>query len=643
MFGHDKGGAWHGRGSAQDWIQHMPDLPTGTVTLLFTDIEGSTKLLHRLGDRYGEVLADYRRVLREAFAAHGGVEVDTQGDAFFVAFGRASDAIAATEVAHRALEDGPVRVRVGIHTGEPIVTEDGYFGMDVHRAARIMSAGHGGQVLVSQSTRDLVDVELRDLGEHRLKDLAQPVRLFQLGEAEFPPLKTLYGSNLPVQLTPLVGRERELAEAGALLAEQRVLTLIGPGGSGKTRLALQLAAEASDHFPDGVYWVSLQALRDPALVVPTIAQTVGAKNGLGAEVGDKRMLLLLDNLEHLLEAAREVAEVLREVPNLKLLATSREPLGIRGERRYEVEPLPADDAAALFLERARAVNLEFEPSAALGEICRRLDGLPLALELAAGRASVLSPEQILARLEQALPLLTGGARDAPERQRTLRATIEWSFELLSEPERKLFRHLAVFAGSFDLETAEQVAEADLDTLQSLVQKNLVRRWGSGRFGLLETIREYAFEELEASGESNTVRERHARHYLALAEEAEPQLRGGSQRDWIERLAEEHDNLRSALSWFAEHGPAEQLRLAGSLGEYWWVRGHGQEGARWLEDALARNADEPTSPRATALAWASNLLGRTGFADKQMRLAEESLVVARLVVLPTDVVNAADRR
>ncbi len=397
MFGHDKGGAWHGRGSAQDWIQHMPDLPTGTVTLLFTDIEGSTKLLHRLGDRYGEVLADYRRVLREAFAAHGGVEVDTQGDAFFVAFGRASDAIAATEVAHRALEDGPVRVRVGIHTGEPIVTEDGYFGMDVHRAARIMSAGHGGQVLVSQSTRDLVDVELRDLGEHRLKDLAQPVRLFQLGEAEFPPLKTLYGSNLPVQLTPLVGRERELAEAGALLAEQRVLTLIGPGGSGKTRLALQLAAEASDHFPDGVYWVSLQALRDPALVVPTIAQTVGAKNGLGAEVGDKRMLLLLDNLEHLLEAAREVAEVLREVPNLKLLATSREPLGIRGERRYEVEPLPADDAAALFLERARAVNLEFEPSAALGEICRRLDGLPLALELAAGRASVLSPEQICSR------------------------------------------------------------------------------------------------------------------------------------------------------------------------------------------------------------------------------------------------------
>jgi predicted ATPase/class 3 adenylate cyclase len=608
----------------------MTDLPSGTVTLLFTDIEGSTKLLQELGERYEEVLAEHRRAMRKAFAEHDGVEVDTQGDAFFVAFARASDAIAAAEALQGEVEDGPVRVRVGIHTGEPIVTEDGYVGMDVHRAARIMSAGHGGQVLMSQSTGDLVDIELRDLGEHRLKDLAQPVRLFQLGAADFPPLRTLYGTNLPIQPTALVGRERELAEAGALLGEQRVLTLIGPGGSGKTRLALQLAAEASEQFPDGVYWVPLQALRDPTLVVPTIAQAVGGKNGLVAEVGDKRMLLLLDNLEHMLEAAPQVAEVLREVPNLTLLATSREPLGIRGEHHYQIEPLPPDDAVALFLERARAVNREFELSGAVREICRRLDGLPLALELAAGRASVLSPDQILVRLGQTLPLLTGGARDAPERQRTLRATIEWSFELLAAPEQQLFPRLAVFAGSFDLETAEHVAEADLDTLQSLVQKNLVRRWGSGRFGLLETIREYALEQLESTAEAHALRERHARHYLTLAEEAEPQLRGASQRDWIERLSEEHDNLRSALAWLGEHGPEEQLRLAGLLGEYWWVRGHGQEGARWLEDALGRASDAPTLPRAKALAWASNLLGRTGFPDKEIRLAEESLAVARAV-------------
>ncbi|MBD0329303.1 MAG: adenylate/guanylate cyclase domain-containing protein, partial [Thermoleophilia bacterium] len=329
------------------------DLPSGTVTFLFTDVEGSTRLLREHGERYAELLAEHRRLLREAFGRHGGVEVDTQGDAFFYTFARASDALAAAAAGRAALEPTPVRVRIGLHTGEPTLTDEGYVGMDVHRAARIAAAGHGGQVLVSQATRDLVGAgALRDLGEHRLKDLAAPERIYQLGDGDFPPLKTLYRTNLPIVTTPLVGRERELEEAGALVREHRLLTLTGPGGSGKTRLALHLAANAAEEFPDGVFWVPLQAIRDPAIVERAIAAAVGADDGLARHVAGKRLLVLLDNFEQVVDASPSVAAIVENTPNAKVLVTSREPLHVASEHCYPVEPLRLEEAEMLFDLRA---------------------------------------------------------------------------------------------------------------------------------------------------------------------------------------------------------------------------------------------------------------------------------------------------
>ena len=460
----------------------MRDLPSGTVTFLLTDIEGSTSLLHELGDGYAAALAEHRGVLRAAFTAHDGVEVDTQGDAFFAAFARASDAVSAAVAIQHELAPGPIRVRVGLHTGEPLLTDEGYVGLDLHRGARVCAAGHGGQVLLSQPTRDLVDVDARDLGEHRLKDLLEPQRLYQLGAEEFPPLKTLDWTNLPVQATPLVGRERELTEAVALLREKRLLTLVGPPGAGKTRLALQLAAEVADEF-EHVWWVGLQEIRDPELVEPTIAQTIGARSDLAGFLRNRRALLLLDNVEQVLGFAPRLAELVGGSSNLKLLATSREPLHLTLEQQYPVPPLPEDDAMALFSERARAVRPGFAANGAVADICRRLDGLPLAIELAAARVKVLPPDALLARLEQRLPLLTGGARDVPERQQTLRATIAWSYDLLDLHEQELMARLSVFAGGWTLEAAEAVCDCELETLASLVDKSLVRE-RDGRFSLL---------------------------------------------------------------------------------------------------------------------------------------------------------------
>jgi predicted ATPase/class 3 adenylate cyclase len=577
------------------------ELPTGTVTLLFTDIEGSTKLLHELGERYAETLAEHRGALRSAFTRHGGVEVDTQGDAFFVAFARASDAVAAAAEAQRALATGPVRVRMGLHTGEPLRTEEGYVGMDVHRAARIMGAGHGGQVLLSQTTRDLLDaaIELRDLGEHRLKDLSGPQRLYQLGSNEFPPLKTLYRTNLPAQTTPLVGRERELTEAGELLRNHRLLTLTGPGGSGKTRLALQLAADIAEDFNDGVFWVPLQAIREPELVLPAIAQAIGVQEELLEFVGDKRMLLLLDNLEQVLQAAPHLAELVAATTNAKLLTTSREPLRVTGEQRYAVEPLASSAAVELFVDRARAVESAFRRTAAVTQICRRLDGLPLAIELAAARVSLLPPEALLRRLERALPVLTGGARDAPERQRTLRATIEWSYELASPDEQKLFGRLSVFAGSFSLEAAERVCEADLEMLHALVEKSLIRRWESGRLGMLETIHEFASERLEQSLEADETRRRHAEFFLGLAKSARltADAEGTERHDLVDP---EQENLRAALDWSDEAGEIELgLALAVALEQHWATH-LPEEGLRRALALLERGADVSPLLRAHAL-------------------------------------------
>ena len=413
-----------------------PALPSGTVTFLFTDVEGSTKLLYELGaGEYEEALAEHRRIIREAVSSHGGVEVDTQGDAFFVAFSTAPDALAAAAEALEGLAPGRFRVRMGIHTGTPHVGNEGYVGVDVHRAARIAACGHGGQILISASTASLLGTdELRDLGEHRLKDMSAPERIYQLGDDDFPPLESLHQTNLPIPSTPFLGRERELSEVLGLLSREdvRLLTLTGPGGTGKTRLAAQAAAELSDRYPHGVWWVSLAPLRDPDLVLTAAGQVLGARNGLAAHIADRSLLLLLDNFEHVVDAAADLAALLTSCPHLDLLVTSREPLHVTGEQEYPVPPFVHEEGVGFFLARARAVKPDFQADDAVAEICRRLDDLPLALELAAARVKALSSAQILERLDQRLPLLTGGARDAPERQRTLRATIEWSHELLSK-------------------------------------------------------------------------------------------------------------------------------------------------------------------------------------------------------------------
>jgi predicted ATPase len=600
-------------------------LPSGTVTFLFTDIEGSTRLLQEWGDRYAEVLAEHRRVLREAFARHGGVEVDTQGDAFFVAFGRASDALAAAREAQAELS-GPIRVRIGVHTGEPLLTDEGYVGIDVHRAARIAAAGHGGQVLVSQSTRDLCGTNgLRDLGEHRLKDLTAPERIYQLGDGEFPPLKTLHQTNLPVQPTPLIGRERELAEVVGLVRTKRLVTLTGAGGSGKTRLALQAAAELVDEFADGVWFVSLAPLTDASLVEPTIASVVGAKEDLGSFVRGKKLLLVLDNLEQLLpQGADAVARV-----DAAIIATSRERLNVYREQEYQVQTLPLDEAVALFTERARMLKPGFEPDEHVSAIARRLDGLPLALELAAARVKVLTTQQIFERLDHSLDLLTAGARDVPERQRTLRATIEWSFQLLPPNEQEFFAVLGVFSGSFDLAAAEEVAGAGVDVLASLVDKSLLRQTDEGRFFMLETIREFAGESLVS--QRDDVARRHAAHYLSVAEHARRRGREGEMRLYLSLLDSERENLRSALAHFQCCREAEKLfRLIDATASYWLVRGHYREGDRWIRVALAESARVEPTLVVKLLVWQSDFARILGDLDRALSSAREGLALARNV-------------
>jgi len=607
------------------------DLPSGTVTFLFTDVEGSTKLLHELGaDAYAEALADHRRLLRQAFSAHGGVEVDTQGDAFFVSFATAPGALDAAGQAQQELAAGPIRVRMGIHTGTPHLGEEGYVGVDVHRAARIAACGHGGQVLVSASTASLLGTDgLRDLGEHRLKDLSAPERIYQLGDADFPPLESLHQTNLPIPSTPFLGREQELGEVLGLLSREdvRLLTLTGPGGTGKTRLAAQAAGLSFDHYPDGVWWVPLAPLRDPKLVLESAGQALGARNGLAEHVADRSLLLLLDNFEQVVEAATDVSSLLTSCPRLDLLVTSREPLHVTGEQEYPVPPLVHEEGVGFFLARARAVKPDLQADDAVSEICRRLDELPLALELAAARVKALSSSQILERLDQRLPLLTGGARDAPERQRTLRSTIEWSYELLTREEQRLFARLAVFSGGCTLEAAEEVAGADLDTLQSLVDKSLLRHTGE-RFWMLETIREYALEGLRESGEAEEVSRLHVEWFLALAEEAEPHLFGSELPEWLDRLEHEHDNLRAALDWLEGSGLDEQtLRLTAALSRFWSIRGHSIEARPRIQYALG-TMGAPSPARARLLEAAAFLALDDADEIAGQRYATESMALYR---------------
>jgi predicted ATPase/class 3 adenylate cyclase len=604
------------------WLVHH-ELPSGTVTLLFTDIEGSTRLLNELGaDAYEEGLAEHRRLLRGAFARRGGVEVDTQGDAFFYAFPSAREAIEAAREGQQALSVGPLRVRMGLHTGRPHVGREGYVGEDVHLAARIAAAGHGGQVLVSQATRALVDGELADLGEHRLKDFAEPVWIFQLGEERFPPLKTISNTNLPRPASSFVGREREVSDVVELLQDgARLVTLSGPGGSGKTRLAIESAAELVPEFRNGVFWVGLAALRDPDLVAETVAQTLGAKDRLAEHIGERELLLLLDNFEQVVEAASELGSLLESCPNLRLLVTSRELLRIRGEVEYPVAPLAQPEAIELFCARSR-----LEPTDDIAELCRRLDNLPLAVELATARTSVLSPAQILERLSQRLDLLKGG-RDAESRQQTLRATIEWSHDLLTKDEQRLFARLAVFAGGCTLEAAEEVADADLDALQSLVDKSLLRH-AEERFWMLETMREFALERLEKSGGAEDLRHRHAGYFLEVGERAKPELFAPSSSIWFDRLQAEHDNLRAVLGDAFEHGRADvALRLGGAVWLFWLTRGFWSEGRRWLESALAAGTESDPHLRFDAL-WGVGLLALwQGDVERGRAAADELLALA----------------
>jgi predicted ATPase/class 3 adenylate cyclase len=667
----------------------MLDLPAGTITLLFTDIEGSTHLLQQLGDRYAQLLTECRTLLRTAFHQYDGHEVDAQGDAMFAVFARASDALLAAVAAQRelALHSWPdavaLRVRMGLHTGEPSRVADGYVGLDVHYAARIMSAAHGGQVLLSQTTRDLVEralpqgVSLRDLGTHRLKDLEQPVPLYQLVIADLPadfaPPRTLASrsDSLPVQPTPFIGREHEVATIGQLLRRQdvRLVTLTGPGGTGKTRLSIQVASELRDVFVEGVSFISLAPINDPLLVIPTIAQALGIRDKEGqplstrlAEVlQQKQVLLLLDNFEQVVGAASQVAELLTSCPSLKVLVTSREVLHVRAEHEFAVPPLALPDPAhlpelaalarfpsvALFLQRVQAIKPEFRLTVtnarAVAEICVRLDGLPLAIELAAARMKLLSPQVLLARLDRRLAMLAGGARDVPTRQQTLRNTIAWSYQLLNAREQRLFCRLSVFVGGCTLQAAEAVCIASddgatqvLDGVASLVDKSLLQRVEQTeeaseepRFLMLETIREYALEALTTSGEAAVARQAHADYFLLLAEEAEPALKGPLLVSWLERLEREHDNLRAALQWALEGGRTEMaLRLGTALERFWVVRGHRNEGLAFLERALAGSSGVATSVRAKALLAAARLAFVQSHYDRGEVLAQESLALFR---------------
>ncbi len=694
----------------QDSPKTAPRKPSGTVTLLFSDIEGSTQLLHRLGDQYAQALEEQRVIMRAAFQQFEGYEIDTAGDGFFVAFSRAQDGVAAGIEAQRRLaahqwpQGESLRVRMALHTGEPIATTTGYVGMDVHRAARLCSAGHGGQILISETTHHLVadhlpeGVALRDLGVHRLKDLQQAGHIYDIIvpnlPGDFPALKTLNSrhNNLPAYLTPLVGREHEIEALKQLLrqAETRLVTLTGPGGIGKTSLSLQVATNVLEEFAHGVFFVGLAAISDAELVLPTIAQTLGIRENRGKPLREnlseylreKHLLLVLDNFEQVVDAAPVVSDLIAACPHLKILVTSRIVLRLRGEREYPVEPLRAPDpqasiskdslsqyaAVELFIQRALAIKPDFEVSndnaPAVAEICFRLEGLPLAIELAAARLKLFSPQALLSRLgsrldvssPKRLQLLRGGPRDMPARHQTLRQAIAWSYDLLPPAEQTLFQRLAVFAGGCSLEAAEAICTArlsspksagetefdTLDGLTALIDKSLLRqveiknaksdisREGEPRFVMFETIREFALERLQTSNDWPATRQRHADFFLTLAEKAEPELTGPKQAYWLNILEREHDNLRAVFSWIEETGQTDYgLRLGAAIWRFWIVRGHMAEGRERLAASLALpGAAKPTRERAKVLNAIGTIRHELGEYITARPLLEESLEIWR---------------
>jgi len=663
----------------------MAGLPTGTVTFLFTDIEGSTRLWETHADAMKSALARHDLILREAIAAHDGHVFKTVGDAVDAVFAIASEALAAAAAAQRVLAaeqwtvPGGLRVRMALTTGVADERDGDYFGPPLNRVARLLSTAHGGQILMFGGTYELVrDAPLaglaaRPLGEHLLRDLARPEEIYQvIGSglpAEFPPLRSLdhVPNNLPVQLTTFIGRSRELKEIRRLLEGTRLLTLMGPGGAGKTRLALQVAAEAMDDYADGVWLVELASLSDAALVLPKIASTLGLRESLGQTLADtlteylrtKVLLIVLDNCEHLAAACAEVIEtLLQRCPNLRVLATSQEALGIPGEvgfavpslslpdpeRQVGAEDLTQYEAVRLFIDRALLGKPDFHLTARNGplvaQVVRRLDGIPLAIELAAARTKVMSVEQIASRLDDRFRLLTTGGRTVASRHQTLKAAMDWSYELLSEHERMLLRRLSAFAGGWTLEAAEAVCAGDglegeevLDLLSHLVDRSLVlvqELNGESRYRLLETVRQYARDRLAETDEPGRVRGRHRDWFLELAEQAEAQLQGAQQATLLDRLEEEHDNLRAALEWcrLDTERPDLGLRLSGALWRFWEVRGYWTEGRSWLEEAIARSGGVHTAPRVKALNGAAYLSFFQGDFERAAALAAENLDLSR---------------
>ncbi|MBA7646699.1 Photosystem I assembly protein Ycf3 [subsurface metagenome] len=664
----------------------MPDLPTGTVTFLFTDIQGSTRLWQSYPHKMKEALACHDTILREAIEANNGRVFKTVGDAFCAVFDTAMNGLKAALSAQLSINSkkwdlpGPLMVRMALHAGEAEERDQDYYGPALNRVSRLQSIGHGGQTLVSMVTAELIrdmlpeDVSLKDLGDCSLKDLTRPETIFQLVHpdipSEFPPLKSLdmHPHNLPMQTTQLIGREKELEAVTKMLLDEnaRIVTLTGTGGIGKTRLGLQVAAELIEFFKHGIFFVDLVPISDPGLLASVIAQTLKVRETGGRPLldvvkdylCDKHILLLLDNFEQIMEAELQVVQLLSACPGVRVLVTSREPLHVRGEKIFLVPPLQLPEAGQhhllpvrelsqyeavrLFIETAAAIKRDFQVTSqnapAVAEICIRLDGIPLAIELAAARIKLLPPQAILKRLDHRLGLLTAGAHDLPARQQTLRATIDWSYDMLDTAHQMLFRTLAVFAGGFTIEAAEALGSitgtAALDVfngVESLLDKNLllleeILAW-EPRFRMLETIREYGMERLLESSEEERVRQRHAEYYLLLAEAAEPKLNAPKQGMWLDRLHIEYDNIRAALKWFTQKKDGEaELRLTGALWRFWEVRGYLTEGRDKLKKALEDGPDAPDRLRARALLGAGDLSRQQGDYDQSIILLEDSLAL-----------------
>jgi len=642
----------------------MGTLPTGTVTFLFTDIEGSTKLWEKYPEEMKSALATHDSILKEAVESNSGQIIKTTGDGIHAVFSTAIDSVNAALDAQRKFQISEVsetsevliRVRMGLHTGEAELRDGDYYGGTLNRAARIMSIGHGGQILLSETTMQVArehlpkDVTTLDLGQYHLKGLKRVEQIFQINapdlDHEFPPLNSLNiaTDNLPAQLTSFIGRERELAEAQRKLEAAKLLTLIGPGGTGKTRLSVEIATKQLANFKDGVWLVELAPISDPAFIVAAIAsvfevrelQNIPLIQLLLDYLRAKYLLLVIDNCEHIVEASAEIVDqILHTCPNLKIIASSREALSIDGETIYRVPPLKDDEATRLFVERATKADSRFHltehNASSIAQICTRLDGIPLAIELAAARVKLFTPEQIAARLDDRFKLLTGGSRTALPRQQTLHALIDWSYQSLNEIEQRALRRLAVFSGGWTIEAAESIIGAleAMDGLMGLVNKSLVNveeQEHESRYRFLETIRQYAMEKLLESGEAVQARDGQLDYMLQIAEQTDNRMFGTESQEWFEQMEVEHDNLRAAFEWATSNQPDKALKLAYALAGFWTLHDHISESLAWCQLILEKtksmsDVDKERARVYSVLAWMSVTSGE----HKAGRVAAEQAI------------------